>query len=355
MVYRGPSYVIRWHSQQLHYLNSYLPPFQELPRQSDQSSIHSAPSHNPHPSISSTKSNGNTPHFLSPSDNRPASIAPSIPSEDQYCYNSRRDSTGQVRAPPPKPPQRSSSFSRRSGEQAASQHTEASFRRGGSLRIKKSSPPPAEQAVMPSTTQPHTSPVLKTAGAVFGGGTKQSSLLLPSKFSLRDDVKASSRGPQSEQQVDHTLPPASSSLQPTSLLPPMTKQPPPDPSSSLEFERLLARQREKVEAKVPTTSLNGITFTHPLEERRSATDLDLPKKIAPKPPRRTSSFRSSQKPTKYEGHNSETVVQRHTTTQKELATPYSTSPSTGQTRPSSAVYQLQNRVSLGADLSENHF
>ena len=309
-----------------------------------------------------------------------------------------------MRPPPPKPPQRSSSFRRKSSDQTTK--TQDSLRRTNSLRVKssvtdqvttqdtlqragsfrmkssdkvmaqpqdplqrpgavrriesdqvttptqnsvqnsisdcgktntqshpransfgKKLPPPLEP------TSPHTNPVIKTAGVFSSGSPKQNSLLLPSKFTPithKEDIKQSS---QTQKSLQHTTVPI--------------KQPTPTHADLSEFERLLARQRMKVEsdelnktAEPQSPYTNGVVYHS--GGRRAATDMDLPKKKAPKPPRRTSSFKSSQKPTKYEGdcNGAPEVTFRQHFNITQLPSEFgrqddqpSTSPSTGQTRP----------------------
>ena len=281
--------------------------------------------------------------------------------------DSRRNSTGQVKAPPPKPPQRTSSFRRKSGERVEEKE---SLQRAGSLRVK-SQPSVQVQRFSPQP-QPQTNPVIKTTGAVsVNGGTKQNPLLLPSKFN--HEVKQSPQSQASEQNVSNSAPVSVQLTRP----PPSTAQPQSNmPNGFAEFEMLLARQRERVEADEVAKS-QTISSTHPSSngpvtihhqnflttERAKATtdDMDLPKKKAPPPPRRSSSFRSRKK---YEGpsdHRPPQVVLRqhilHCQTESGQrggsVSPSSTSPSTGQCRPSSAEYHLR-RLS-GADLSETVF
>lgn len=213
--------------------------------------------------------------------------------------------------------------------------TQESLQRAGSFR--KKIPPPVEPT---SPRRGQTNSVIKTAGGFSNGPTKQNSLLLPSKFTPfahKDDIKQS---PQTQKSPQEPV-----SIQPTS------------PKSALanlsEFERLLARQRMKVESdesnkttawlESPPPSTNG-TVIHRSEGIKSATDMDLPKKKAPKPPRRTSSFKSYQKPTKYKGDcngTPEVTFRQHfNISHSELGQDNqpSTSPSTGQTRPSSAIH-----------------
>lgn len=272
-------------------------------------------------------------------------VAPPLQSDDHYC--SRHNSTGQVRAPPPKPPQRSSSFRRKKSEQVAAQD---SLQRTGSLRLKKT---PTVEPILPSSNQQQTSPVIKVnvSGVFSGGSTKQNSLLLPSKFSpVPHKEEHSSRGYRTEQDGRHTS-------FPTSVQP--SPHPKSVPSNTSEFERLLARQREKVESDQPVTiysqppplpSTNGGIMSS-LEGMKAATDMDLPKKKAPKPPRRTSSFKSYIKPAKYEKYSnnantSELMFRRHNTAPQlppetdsgklaDCLSSSSTSPSTGQSRLSS--------------------
>ena len=322
------------------------------------------------------------------SSSRPATTQPSL-SQPQYksIINSRHNSTGQVRSPPPKPPQRSSSFRRKSCDQPAANCHQVggeSFQRAGSFRVRRSPPPPPPPApAVESTVTQHavqqqsstcTPPVIKTASS-GGGGKRKSSLLLPSKFNHKEDTKQAPQSPpqHSEQQTS-----AAVSLQPSS-------NPKCDvPSSNSEFEKLLARQRDKIEADLetalpkppPPSSSNGavINYLSPSLEgglRVAATDMDLPgKKSAPAPPRRTSSFRSRQK-YRYQSYSSsshaadEVALRRHSDSPNAVCeeagtllpgdqSPSSTSPSTGQSRPnSSADYQLQ-RLS-GAVLSETIF
>ena len=206
--------------------------------------------------------------------------------------------------------------------------------------------------VEPSPSQQQTSPVIKinVPGMFAGGSAKQNSLLLPSKFSpVAHREEHSSRGYKPQQDGRYT------SLSISVQTSPHPKSVP--PSNSSEFERLLARQREKVESHQPVTvpplppSTNGeiIRQSSSLEGMKAATDMDLPKKKAPKPPRRTSSFKSYQKPTKYEekysNNTSELAFRGYNTAPQfpqesgELADPLppsSTSPSTGQSRLSSA-------------------
>ena len=320
---------------------------QELSRLSNQ------PSTTPtfHPSSDSTDAsteiNGGPQQFSSRSDVNNISrhsVSPPTDTESQHSSSSRHNSTGQVRAPPPKPPQRSSSFRRKPSKQVVSVN---SLQRAGSLRIQKAAPLPTKQQ------QQQTSPITKSAGVFAGGGTKQNnSLLLPSKFSPRGDDWKQPLEQNTDPQAHHT----SVSSQPAPVVQP-TKHQSPDVSGSLEFERLLARRREKVEAEqanppqetslqLPPHSTNG-TIIHRSSSleygTRAATDMDLPKKIAPKPPRRTSSFRSSQK---YDSYNSSSsnpsvVLRQRTTDPSKLAICLSsslTSPSTGQARPSSVGY-----------------
>ena len=212
---------------------------------------------------------------------------------------------------------------------------------------------PTAEPILPSSNQQQTSPVIKVN--VFSGGpTKQNSLLLPSKFSpVPHKEEHSSRGYRTEQDGRHT------SL-PTAVQP--SPHPKSVPSNTSEFERLLARQREKVESDQPPTissqpppppSTNGgiIHQVSSLDGMKAATDMDLPKKKAPKPPRRTSSFKSYLKPAKYEKYSnntntSELMFRRHNTAPQlppeidsgklaDCISSSSTSPSTGQSRLSS--------------------
>ena len=197
-----------------------------------------------------------------------------------------------------------------------------------------------------SLSQQQVSPIIKTVGVFSGGPVKQNSMILPSKFSPlphKEDVKQNPRSHRSAQDGDCTSIPASVQ---TSL----PKCVPSNLSNTSEFERLLARQREKVESdqlkamswlQPPPPSINGAVMHRSTSFGiKAATDMDLPKKKAPKPPRRTSSFKSHQKPTKYEGccnHTPETTrnsFRRHLTTPPgrlaDRLSPSSTSPSTGQ-------------------------
>lgn len=308
-----------------------------------------------------------------------------------------------MKPPPPKPPQRSSSFRRKSSDQATK--TQDSLRRTNSLRVKsnvtdqvatqdtlqrtgsfkmKSSDKvttqpqdplqrpgavrrtesdqvttPTQNSLQHSTsgcvktqeshqkadsfgkklppplepTSPHMSPVIKTVGVFPGGSPKQNSLLLPSKFTPithKEDVKQSS---QTQKSLQHTTVPV--------------KQPTPHANLS-EFERLLARQRMKVESDELNKTAASLESQSPYTNgevvyhsggMRAATDMDLPKKKAPKPPRRTSSFKSSQKPTKYKGDCNGTPevtffnISQLPSEFVRLDDQPSTSPSTGQTRP----------------------
>ena len=309
------------------------------------------------PSISTTKSTSNTLHPLPTSDrayNGVHNVTLPAPSDE----NSRQNSTGQLKAPPPKPPQRTSSFRRKSSEKV--EPKESSLQRAGSLRVKSQSLVEAPQQA---------SPVIKTTGA--GAGTKQNSLLLPSKFSNEAKLQFA----RSQQPEQHTSTSGPVSAQPPQPPLPSTANRPPS-NGLAEFEILLARRREKVEADTVTkaqgnscslSSSNSLVIPHQNfltpEGTRAATDMDLPKKKAPPPPRRSSSFRSRKK---YEGrsdhHPPEVVLRRHnaaphwptgSSMQKSSLSPPSTSPSTGQCRPSSAEYHLR-RLS-GADLSETVF
>lgn len=304
-------------------------------------------------------------------------------SDNQYSKlidnNSRHNSTGQVRDPPPKPPQRSSSFRKKSSDQTTAHLVGDCLQRSGSLRVKKSSSPPTEQTTcvpLSVTQQQNTLPTIKTATS--SGGIKQHSLLLPSKFSHKEEIKQSSQSPQhgaSHNSVAVSLLPPTNQNHVTVSLQPSSNQSTTnfEVSSSSEFEKLLARQREKIEAEKvkstlsqtqqPSCNATEIDYLNSLKdgEHRAATDMDLPKKCAPIPPRRTSSFRSRQK-YQYQSysstHASEIALRRHSTTPQSKLTRdlslSSTSPSTGQIRPnSSADYQLC-RLS-GANLSETIF
>lgn len=241
------------------------------------------------------------------------------------------------------------------------------LQRSGSLRVRSQPPPETREQQQPPQSHNLQQPGSPSKVPASGGSKHSLQSLLPSKFTR------GLRPPSRSQQPEMNDSTATDIVQP----PPVTvSQPPQSVSRSFaEFETLLARQREKVEADETSRSQMIGSSWHPTSNgpvthhqnfqsaennmtRTAATDLDLPKKKAPPPPRRSSSFRSKRR---YEGQS----VTRQTLTPVAYGglhdsgksggylSPPSTSPSTGQSRPTSAEYQLR-RLS-GGELSETVF
>ena len=268
--------------------------------------------------------------------------------------------TPEIKASPPKPPQRSSSFRKKRAQ---------------------------KRDLLFTNHIQQQSLTLKPVNTKSDGQTASNSLLLPSKYASSTpkdsltDVQQTSRSQQSMGNV------SSNTALPLQLIPKSS----PFDSANMEFQKLLARRREKVELhhsksfSLPspvvtawdqqpnqepiTVSVNGTmnanrnASSESLQDPSTTVPEEGTKRIRglPKPPTRTSSIKSRTKPKKYRSPNNVTsppAESNDATTSRSSSPPPSvqngqwtslspspsTSPSTGQVKEPSVESQLLKRL-----------